>query len=83
MFDNEATSFVNTVSAGKEIPERTTEDSFMQQVESHTAFKIATIIDIYWFPILVPIGLVGNTYLFCDDETQQQENVNLYLHGSY
>ena len=64
MFHNEVTSFVNTVSAGKEIPERTTEDSFMQQVETHTTFKIATIIDIYWFPILVPIGLVGNTLSF-------------------
>ena len=61
MFDNEAASFVNTVSVGKEIPERTTEDSFMQQVESHITFEIATVIDIYWFPILVPIGLLGNT----------------------
>ena len=64
VLDNEAASFVNTASAGQEILERTTEDGFMQQVETHTAFKIATIIDIYWFPILVPIGLVGNTLSF-------------------
>ena len=64
MYDNEAASFLNSVSTVKEIPEITTKDSFMQQVETYTTFKIATIIDTYWFPILVPIGIVGNTLSF-------------------
>ena len=64
MYDNEAASFLNVVSTGKEIPEMTTKDNFMQQVETYTTFKIATIIDTYWFPILVPIGLFGNTLSF-------------------
>ena len=38
--------------------------TFMDQVESHMTYTIASFINIYWFPILVPIGLVGNTLSF-------------------
>ena len=43
-----------------------TEESptFMEQVESHMTYTVASYINIYWFPILVPIGLVGNTLSF-------------------
>ena len=38
---------------------------FMAEVETYMTYKIASYysyyINIYWFPILVPIGLVGNT----------------------
>ena len=39
---------------------KTTKDTFMEQVESYTIFKIANFINIYWFPVLIPIGLAGN-----------------------
>ena len=38
--------------------------TFMEQVESYMTYTIASYINIYWFPILVPIGLVGNTLSF-------------------
>ena len=42
----------------------TTIDAFVEQVETYMAFKIANFIDTYWFPVLIPIGLVGNTLSF-------------------
>ena len=47
-----------------EVFETTTRDIFMEQVETYMSFKIATYITKYWFPILVPIGLIGNTLSF-------------------
>ena len=40
------------------------EDIFMEEVKTFMTFKIANIIKIYWFPILIPLGLVGNTLSF-------------------
>ena len=62
--NNGITPFFNTVSAGKENTEITTKDTFMEQVESYTTFKIASFIDTYWFPVLLPIGFLGNTLSF-------------------
>ena len=39
-------------------------DTFMDEVEAFMTFKIANFIGTYWMPILVPIGLVGNTLSF-------------------
>ena len=44
--------------------ETITGDPFMQQAETYIMFKIAMGFRMYWFPILVPIGLVGNTLSF-------------------
>ena len=63
-FDNEATSAVNVVSVGKENTHMATKDTFMEEVKTYTSFKIASFIDTYWFFVLVPIGLVGNTLSF-------------------
>ena len=43
-----------------------TEDlpKFMEEVQTQITFKIASYINDYWFPILIPIGLVGNTLSF-------------------
>ena len=38
--------------------------TFMEEVESYLTYKVAYYIDQYWFPILVPIGLIGNTLSF-------------------
>ena len=45
-------------------PATATKDVFMEEVETAMTFKIATYITKYWFPILVPVGLVGNTLSF-------------------
>ena len=62
--NNGVTPFFNIVSAGKENAEITTKDTFIDQVESYTTFKIASFIDKYWFPVLLPIGFLGNTLSF-------------------
>ena len=36
----------------------------MKEVESYAIFKIAAFINSYWFPVLIPIGFVGNTLSF-------------------
>ena len=58
------TSMVNIVTTGWEESEVTTKDTFMEEVESYTIFKIADFIKIYWFPVLIPVGLVGNILSF-------------------
>ena len=42
----------------------TTEDTFMEEVGTYMTFKIAIFINTYWFPVLVPIGLIGNSLSF-------------------
>ena len=44
--------------------EVTTKDTFMEEVEGYTIFKIADFINFYWFPVLIPVGLVGNILSF-------------------
>ena len=64
VYNNNITSFL--VATGWEDTETTTtnKDTFMEEVESYTIFKIADFINIYWFSVLIPIGLVGNTLSF-------------------
>ena len=38
--------------------------NYMKQVETYAAYNIASYINQYWFPVLVSIGLVGNTLSF-------------------
>ena len=37
---------------------------FMEDVETQITYQIASYINYYWFPILAPIGLIGNTLSF-------------------
>ena len=37
---------------------------FKEEAQTYLTLIIGTYIDIYWFPILVPIGLIGNTLSF-------------------
>ena len=61
---DEVTTLTNIIRDGREFPEMSTKDTFMEQVENYTAYKIAIFIGIYWLRVLVPIGLVGNTLSF-------------------
>ena len=38
--------------------------TFMEEVETYMTYVVASFIDMYWFPVLIPIGLVGNTLSF-------------------
>ena len=37
-----------------------TQDKFMHEVEKYMTYKISMAITTYWFPILVPVGFIGN-----------------------
>ena len=54
----------NNVTTWNGLETTTGKDIFMEQVESFTIFQVADIIKFYWLPILVPLGLVGNTLSF-------------------
>ena len=41
-----------------------TGDTFMEEVNTFTVFKVATFLVKYWFPMLVPIALLGNIFSF-------------------
>ena len=43
---------------------KTDTTSFMAQVETFLTYKVASFINEYWFPILFPIGVIGNTLSF-------------------
>ena len=57
------TFFLNVVTTVWEKTE-TTKDTFMEEVESYILFKIGNLIAIYYFPIFIPVGFVGNTLSF-------------------
>ena len=44
--------------------ETATMDTFMEKVEMLMIYRIAENIATYWLPVLIPIGLVGNTLSF-------------------
>ena len=40
------------------------QDTFLQEAQSYLTYKIVKYTDRYWFPILLPLGLIGNTASF-------------------
>ena len=62
-FTNNVTLDINFETTGLSTAE-TTLDTFMEEVKTYTEFKVANLINEYWNPILVPIGIVGNTLSF-------------------
>ena len=62
-FSNNVTS-ANNIATSKWEDSLTVNDTFMKEVESLLTFKIAMIVNRYWFSALVPIGLVGNRLLY-------------------
>ena len=63
ILNNNATSLLNLATKGLE-EEETTKDTFMEEVESCIIFKIGTFINIYYYLVFIPVGLVGNTLSF-------------------
>ena len=62
--NNNATSSMDIFTTGLEESETMAKDTFLEEVEAYTIFKIANFIKIYWFPVLIPVGLVGNILSF-------------------
>ena len=40
------------------------QDAFLKELATYMAFKVEAFIAKYWFPILIPLGLLGNTLSF-------------------
>ena len=59
-----------------------TEDlsTFMEEVETYMTYKVASYINDYWFPILIPIGLVGNTLSFLVMMKQNNRKVSTCIY---
>ena len=57
------TSVLNLVTTAWEESE-TTKDIFMEDVESYLIFKIGNFINIYYYPVFIPVALAGNTLSF-------------------
>ena len=57
------TLFLNVVTTVWEKAE-TTKDTFMEEVESYIIFKIGNFLATYYYPVLIPVGMVGNILSF-------------------
>ena len=62
-YNDNVTSDIKLVTTGWDAV-GATEDTFMEEVKTYTEFKVAHFINMYWYPILVPIGLIGNCLSF-------------------
>ena len=58
----------------------TTTDAFMEQVETYMTFKIANFINAYWFPVLIPIGLVGYILSFIVMLKPKNKKMSTYIY---
>ena len=61
--NNNTTSVLNLVTTRWEETE-TTMETFMIEVESYIIFKIGNFIDTYYYPVFIPVALIGNTLSF-------------------
>ena len=52
------------VMADNSTPETEMQDTFLQEAETYMTFKLTKYIATYWSPVLIPLGLVGNTLSF-------------------
>ena len=78
--NNSITAVVNLMTKGQE-EEDMDEYLFMEEVKTLTTFKIATVLaNNYWFPILVPIGFVGNTLSFIVMTKPNNRNVSTCIY---
>ena len=56
-------------------------DTFMEEVTTYMTFKVEEFIAKYWFPVLIPLGLIGNTLFLvhiCSEWRHSFHLVNLY-----
>ena len=60
ILNNNTTSAISLVTTGQDVVHGT-EDTFMEEVRTYMTFKIANLVNAYWYPLLTPIGLIGNS----------------------
>ena len=62
MLNIEITS--RSIMADNSTTDTETPDTFLQEAQTYLTYKILIYLDRYWYPILVPLGFVGNTLSF-------------------
>ena len=70
-------NLATTIWKGTEV---TIKDIFMEEVEVYTIYKFATFINNYWFPVLIPIGLMGNILSFLVMTKQNNRNMSTCIY---
>ena len=45
---------------GNSTTDSITKDTLLQEAGTYMTYKVAKYIDNYWFPVLIPFGLIGN-----------------------
>ena len=49
------------VMAANSTGEADPQEAFLNELATYMTFKVEAFIAKYWFPVLIPLGLVGNT----------------------
>ena len=79
--NNSVTSVVNLLTTRRaEEKEDMSKYVFVDEVKTFTTFKIATFLANYWFPILVPVGFVGDTLSFVVMTKANNRNVSTCIY---
>ena len=79
-FENNFTSVVHLVSIEWGQEQVTSRDTFMEEVRTFTLFIVSDYINTYWFPVLVPIGLIGNTLSFIVMTKQNNRKISTCIY---
>ena len=64
IYYNNVTLSINVITPEWDEMKTPTKDTFMEEVEAYMISKIVNFISLYWFPVLIPIGVVGNILSF-------------------
>ena len=77
--NNNATLVLNLPTTAQET--ETAKDTFMKEVESYSIFTIGKFIDIYCYPFVISIGLVGSTlsFLFMMKPNNRKMSTCIYM----
>ena len=79
----ESSKFYNSTTFTTTESEVSTQDTFMEEVETYLTYRIATLIGTYWFPILAPLGFVGNilSFLVMTKASNRKMSTCIYMAG--
>ena len=60
------------IMADNSTAETNTQDTFLREAESYMTYKLAKLLDNYWFPVLIPFGISWQHSIFLSDDEGNQ-----------
>ena len=57
-----------------------TQETFLQEAENYVNFKVAKYIAKCWFPVLIPLGIVGNSLSFLVMISPNNRKISTYIY---